>query len=146
MTPSSTKTTPSTSGGVTSPERVIEVEPVAFVDVSQWTSSAGSERSSVTDTKRTRWFVVKMDGIAVGCAGLIERGGGVKRIKGVYVVQAFRGQGCGELLARHLLALADDECASAIEAFAWNQSFYEGLGFTRIGTNAHGAANMRRLL
>jgi ribosomal protein S18 acetylase RimI-like enzyme len=121
------------------------IEAVPFADVLPYAARAAREHVSVSDTRRTTWHAERLDGALLGFAGLLEARQ-AWRIKGVWVEPAARGMGIGNRLAHHLIRLAQDGCAPAIEAFAWNPAYYLAFGFVRYGTLPNGAVKLRRTL
>jgi len=122
------------------------IEPVAFAVVRPFAARAARDRVSVSDTRLTQWFTEQLDGVILGLAGMIQIGSASRRIKGVWVEPACRGLGTGDRLARHLIALAQAECAAMIETLAYNPAYYIALGFHRVGMMPNGAVRLRRLL
>ena len=49
-----------------------------------------------------RFFVVRLDGRAVGCAALVLQGEGEAELKRMFVADAARGLGAGRALLRHI--------------------------------------------
>jgi N-acetylglutamate synthase-like GNAT family acetyltransferase len=118
---------------------------VSFADVLPFRGRAAAEHVSISDTRATRWFVLRKGKIIVAIAGLMKVGSGF-RIKGVWVDPAVRGRGLGTHLTGALMEVAEQACASTIEALAYNPAFYEGRGFLRIGVQPNGAIRVRRVL
>jgi putative acetyltransferase len=86
------------------------------------------------------FFLLRSDGVAAGCGGILFAGDGVARygeIKRMYVRPEYRGSGFGRLLLKHLVAHARSHRVSMVrletgvyqlEAVA----LYEGMGFVRV--------------
>jgi putative acetyltransferase len=56
-----------------------------------------------------RFFVARVDGVAVGCGAVVVRDGGFGELKRIYVTDAARGLGIGHRLIAVLEATARDE-------------------------------------
>lgn len=122
----------------------MQIEQVTYADVAPFAGLAAKERTSISDTKGTEWFLARSKGGEVcGVAGLIKCTFGY-RIKGVYVPRHFRGRGIGERLTQFLFDKCDERCAG-IEVYAYNESFYTGHGFRKFGVLPNGAVKLRRM-
>lgn len=119
---------------------------VDFDRVRSLASRAAREHVSISPTAATRWFAVQDGELVRGVAGLLALAGGALRIKGVWVEPEQRGRGLGDALVQHLIALARDECASSIEAYAHNPGYYLAQGFRSIGQRPNGATRVRKVL
>ncbi len=116
-----------------------------YAIIKSFAFKASKERVSISDTKDTRWFVVlNEDETVIAVAGLMKVGSGV-RIKGVWTEPKHRGKGVGAKLTDHLIQTAENECASHVEAFAYNPSFYTQRGFKVFGSLPNGAIKVRRV-
>lgn len=120
----------------------MDVRQVEFAEVQPFASRAAREHVSISDTRGTRWFVVKKGDETVAVAGLLKAGAGY-RIKGVYVTPGERGTGVGTALTEYLIAQCDNDFAM-VEVFAYNPTFYEARGFRRYGKLPNGAIKLRK--
>jgi N-acetylglutamate synthase-like GNAT family acetyltransferase len=118
---------------------------VPFAVVQPLARRAARDRVSISNTRATRWFAAVQSGAIVGVAGLLKFSTGL-RIKGVWVDPAWRGRGIGDALTARLIAAAEEECAPAIEAFAYRPDYYEARGFVRYGVLPNGAVKVRKRL
>lgn len=123
-------------------EAALMIEECDHAQVAHWRSAAARERVCLKSTEGTRWFRCEDR----GCAGLLRLGSGVLRIKGVYVDRRHRGQGIGAALTEHLIRLAEEEGASALEVYALEPGWYEERGFVKVGRNAFGVDRLRKEL
>lgn len=120
----------------------MEIRQVDFATVRPFASRAAREHVSISDTRMTRWYVVKKGDEVVGVAGLLRVSAGY-RIKGVYVIPNERGSGIGTALTEHLI----EQCANdfaMVEVFAYNPGYYEARGFKRYGQLPNGAVKLRK--
>lgn len=123
-----------------------DIRAIDYADAQPFASRAAREHVSISPTRNTRWFAAIAQDQVVAVAGLLRMRGMAVRIKGVWVDPAARGHGLGAALVAHLIALAQDECAPAIEAYAHNGAFYQSLGFSRCGQLPNGAVRVRKTL
>lgn len=136
---------PPTQSIVRTPAPAFEIREVPFSEVQPYASRAAREHVSISDTRDTRWYMGVEKSDVAGVAGLF-RFRSMLRIKGVWVAPNFRGRGLGDQFVKHLLAVAEDECAPLIEAYVWNAAYYHRLGFKVAGTLPNGAVKMRKVL
>ena len=121
----------------------MQIEQVSYQEVAPFAGLAAKERTSISDTKATEWFVIRSSaGQIWAVAGLIKCSFGY-RIKGVFVPKDLRGSGLGGKLTQFLFDKCDERCAG-IEVYAYNESFYIEHGFRKFGTLPNGAAKLRR--
>jgi putative acetyltransferase len=83
------------------------------------------------------FFVLRADGQAAGCGGILLVGSEYGELKRMYVRPQFRGRGFGELLVHHLVAHARSHAITVarLETGIHQQEairLYERLGFRRI--------------
>lgn len=108
----------------------------------RWVAQAAQERTSLKDSRNTRWFGIYLDGEElVGCAALYVVRPGRQRVKGVFIDPVWRGCGLGTRITEHLLGLCEGD---EVEAYALNPSWYLARGFGEMGKNGHGVVKMRR--
>jgi GNAT superfamily N-acetyltransferase len=123
-----------------------QIREITFEAARPYASRAAREHVSIANTRDTRWYGgFDEAGTLVGVAGLLKLRSAV-RIKGVWVAPSHRARGLGRAFVDHLIAIGDDECSPAIEAYVWNPVFYEGLGFIQIGNLPNGAVRMKKTL
>ena len=124
---------------------MIEVEPVSYDVVAPFASRAAKEHVALGRTANTEWFAVQNHGEMRGFAALMKIGSGF-RLKGFWVHPDHRGNGIGTALLTTLIGIAEDRCASKVEALALNPRIYETLGFRRATTMRTGAVKVLKLL
>jgi len=62
-----------------------------------------------------RFFVARIDGIAVGCGAVVVRPDGFAELKRIFVADAARGHGVGQCLIEALEAAARTDCVHTIQ-------------------------------
>ena len=62
-----------------------------------------------------RFFVARIEGVAVGCGAVVIRPGGFAELKRIFVADAARGRGVGQRLIDALEAVAQAEGAHTIQ-------------------------------
>lgn len=113
-----------------------------YTDVAKWRSLAAKDRVAVTDTKRTRWFLYRVDQTVYGFCGLLLMAG-VARIKSVYIFKPYRGQGHGDRMTRLLIEAAAVMGYCSLDVLAWNPKWYIRMGWREIGRTRTGAVRLR---
>ena len=83
------------------------------------------------------FFVVRQNGVAAGCGGILLVGTEYGELKRMYIRPAFRGQGLGAALLDHLAAYAREHGVSLLRLETGIHQaeairLYERYGFTRI--------------
>lgn len=86
------------------------------------------------EDERASHFVVEADGQIVGTARLVDQGAGVGKIGRVAIRKAWRGQGLGRDLMRHVMAAGFRQFHTlTLDAQVSALAFYERLGFVAEG-------------
>lgn len=123
-----------------------QIREIGFEAAAPFAGRAAREHVSIGNTRDTRWFAGFDEAETIaGVAGLL-RLRSARRIKAVFVLPAYRARGLGAAFVDHLIAIADEECSPAIEAYVWNPAFYEGLGFVQTGKLPNGAVRVKKTL
>lgn len=123
---------------------MLELVPCDFDDVKRFQKAAARDHVSVTNTKRTDWFIIRSGERDVGCCGLIQVREGRVRIKGIFVTEGARRLGLGTWTVELLEQLAREQGAKEIEVLAYNHAFYEGRGYRPLSQLRNGAWRLER--
>jgi GNAT superfamily N-acetyltransferase len=123
----------------------IRIDGVPFWAVKPFAARAAKDHVSITDTKFTEWFVVRLDGVIVGIAAMMLVASGY-RLKGAWVDPEHRGKGIGLALTEFRIRAIESRCASHIETLSLHPEFFEARGFRRERVMSNGAIRMRRIL
>lgn len=83
------------------------------------------------------FFVIRQDGLAAGCGGILLVGSEYGEIKRMYVRPAFRGKGLSKLMLEHLAAYARDRGVNLLRLETGIHQreaigLYERMGFVQI--------------
>ena len=113
-----------------------------YADIRHLASIASQSHVSVSKTQDTQWFKAEKDGRIVGCSALMKKKKPIGRVKGIFVLEEFRGMGIGLELTNVLIQDAIEKHCSAIDLFTWHPDFWLKLGYRVIGKNSHGAERM----
>ena len=118
------------------------VEKCQFDEIKQLAPLAAKARVSVSNTTGTRWFKVVAGDQIIGCGAVMKKKSPVGRIKGIFILEEYRGQQYGLKLTEELISYAKARFCKSFDLYTWHPEFWESIGCKKVGVNAHGAVRM----
>ncbi len=102
---------------------MINIEPINFDIAKLLSSKAKKDKVNLKDTETTKWFGVYLDNKLCGVAGTILKNG-KGRIRSVFVIEEYRGQGLGSSLMKFIIDDLIENNACYIDQLASNPKWW----------------------
>tara|TARA_B100001142_G_scaffold166671_2_gene166607 strand:- start:1067 stop:1450 length:384 start_codon:yes stop_codon:yes gene_type:complete len=119
------------------------LKPSVYEEVSVFKHLGAKERVSISNTQNTLWFIMQIDGELAGCCGLYLAKAKA-RLKSVYTLPQYRGQGLGDLATDYRINKAKELNYKQVETLTVNPSYYAKKGFVMKSKVRNGVWKMTR--